>query len=66
AIPHDAELDASAEAALSCRTATTRSFSEHAETVLRWSAPHDAVSRLDSFMQRAIHESRLIAAGAGA
>ncbi|MES2561197.1 MAG: hypothetical protein V4637_00565, partial [Pseudomonadota bacterium] len=47
AIPHDAELNASAEAALSCRTATTRSFSKHAETVLRWSAQHDAVSRLD-------------------
>lgn len=65
-IPHDAELDAGAGAATACSTAMTRSFSQHAETVLRWNAPHDDVSRLDSFMQRAIYESRLTAAGAGA
>lgn len=66
AIPHAPQLNARAARPAAFDAATTRLFSGHADTVLRWSAPHEDVSRLDSFMQRAIHESRLIAAGAGA
>ena len=33
--------------------------------MLMWSAPQDDVSRLDTFMQRAIYGSRLQAASAG-
>jgi flagellar biosynthesis protein FlhG len=45
--------------------AASRQFCEHAAGMLRWSAAHDDVSRLDTFMQRAIHGSRFQAAGAG-
>lgn len=65
-IPHDPQLHARTGWPAAHDAATTRLFAGHADTVLRWSAPHEDVSRLDSFMQRAIHESRLIAAGAGA
>lgn len=44
----------------------SRRFSEQAGAMLRWSAGQGEVSRLDSFMQRAIYGSRLMAAGAGA
>jgi len=42
--------------------AASRRFCDHAATMLRWSAPQDDVSRLDTFMQRAIYGSRLQAA----
>ena len=44
----------------------SRRFSEQASAMLRWSATQGDASRLDSFMQRAIYGSRLMAAGAGA
>jgi flagellar biosynthesis protein FlhG len=70
AIPHDPALSeaASRYAALHAEpfTDASRRFSEQASAMLRWSAPQDDVGRLDSFMQRAIHGSRLMAAGAGA
>ena len=43
----------------------SRRFEGEAAAMLRWSAPHDDVSRLDNFMQRALTVSRLSAAGAG-
>ena len=46
--------------------AASRRYCEHADAMLRWSAPQDDVSRLDTFMQRAIYGSRLQAAGLGA
>jgi flagellar biosynthesis protein FlhG len=46
--------------------AASRRYCEYADAMLRWSAPQDDVSRLDTFMQRAIYGSRLQAAGAGA
>lgn len=46
--------------------AASRRYCEYADAMFRWSAPHDDVSRLDTFMQRAIYGSRLRAAGAGA
>lgn len=45
--------------------AASRQFCEHAAGMLRWSAAQDDVSRLDIFMQRAIHGSHYLAAGAG-
>ncbi|HYI85884.1 MAG TPA: AAA family ATPase [Burkholderiales bacterium] len=42
--------------------AASRQFCEHAALMLRWSAPQDDVSRLDTFMQRAIYGSRSLAA----
>jgi len=42
--------------------AASRRFCDHAAKMLRWSAPQDDVSRLDTFMQRAIYGSRLQAA----
>ena len=42
--------------------AASRRFCDHAATMLRWSAPQDDVSRLDTFMQRAIYGSRFQAA----
>jgi hypothetical protein len=67
AIPHAPQSHARAARSAEHDAATTRRlFSVLADIVLRWSAPHEDVSRLDSFMQRAIHESRLVAAGAGA
>jgi hypothetical protein len=41
-------------------------FLEQAASIARWAAPGDHASRLDSFMQRAIHGSRLGITGAGA
>jgi flagellar biosynthesis protein FlhG len=41
-------------------------FLEQAASIARWAAPGDHASRLDSFMQRAIHGSRLGHTGAGA
>jgi flagellar biosynthesis protein FlhG len=46
--------------------AASRRYCEYADAMLRWSAPQDDVSRLDTFMQRAIYGSRLQAAGLGA
>lgn len=71
AIPHDPEVSAAAARCAAAVDAApfadaARRFSEHAGAMLRWSAPQDDVSRLDSFMQRAIYGSRLMAAGAGA
>jgi flagellar biosynthesis protein FlhG len=67
AIPHAPQSHARAARSAAYDAATTRRlFSVLADIVLRWSARHEDVSRLDSFMQRAIHESRLVAAGAGA
>ena len=45
--------------------AASREFCEIASAMSRWAAPHDDVSRLDTFMQRAIHGSRFHAARAG-
>ena len=44
----------------------SRLFEIQAGAMLRWPAVEDDVSRLDTFMQRAIYGSRLMAAGAGA
>jgi flagellar biosynthesis protein FlhG len=54
-----AAVDAAPTAAASQR------FSEHSTGMLGWCTPHNDVSRLDNFMQRAICGSRLAAAGAG-
>jgi flagellar biosynthesis protein FlhG len=45
--------------------AASRRYCEYADAMLRWSAPQDDVSRLDTFMQRAIYGSRVKAASAG-
>jgi flagellar biosynthesis protein FlhG len=74
AIPQDPAISAAASRFAAAVDATpfadaSRGFAELASAMLRWSAPQDDVSRLDSldtFMQRAIHGSRLMAAGAGA
>jgi flagellar biosynthesis protein FlhG len=71
AIPHDPALgEAASRSAADVHAApsadASRRFSEQASAMLRWSGPQDDVGRLDSFMQRAIHGSRLMAAGAGA
>jgi flagellar biosynthesis protein FlhG len=44
----------------------SRTFLEHAASIARWAAPGDQASRLDSFMERAIHGSRRGLCGAGA
>jgi flagellar biosynthesis protein FlhG len=46
--------------------AASQRFMEQAASISRWAAPGDHASRLDSFMQRAIHGSRLGISGAGA
>lgn len=46
-------------------SAASRRFCDHAAGMLRWSAEPDDASRLDTFMQRAIHGSRYPAARAG-
>jgi flagellar biosynthesis protein FlhG len=71
AIPHDTAVSDAAHSFLPAVDASpyadaSRRFVEEASAMLRWSAPHDDVSRLDTFMQRAIYGSRLFAAGAGA
>jgi flagellar biosynthesis protein FlhG len=71
AIPHDTAVSDAAHRFLPAVDASpyadaSRRFVEEASAMLRWSAPHDDVSRLDTFMQRAIYGSRLFAAGAGA
>ncbi len=67
AIPFDPAVSVSARrfsAAVEAAptAAASRRFCEHATTMQRWSAPHDDVSRLDNFMQRAIYGSRFQAA----
>jgi len=66
AIPHDPEAGSGAAFHSAKLIETARLFSEHAGVMLRWTAPQEGASRLDTFMQRAIYESRLIAAGTGA
>lgn len=66
AIPLDPEGDSGAALRSAKLIETARLFSEHAGAMLRWTSPQEAASRLDTFMQRAIYESRLIAAGTGA
>ena len=71
AIPQDPAVIVSARRLHRCgrRSAHSRSLTAILRArgaMLRWSAPQDDVSRLDTFMQRAIYGSRLQAAGAGA
>jgi hypothetical protein len=65
AVPECARRNASAvQLAPAC--AASQRFTEQAASIARWAAPGDHTSRLDSFMQRAIHGSRLGFTGAGA
>jgi flagellar biosynthesis protein FlhG len=71
AIPHDLVVSKASDRFAAAVDASpfadaSRRFCEQASAMLRWSAPPDDVSRLDTFMQRAIYGSRMIAAGAGA
>ena len=70
AIPHDPSVIVSTRrfsAVLDSvpAAAASQAFCELAAAILRWSAPRDSVSRLDTFMQRAIYGSRFRAAHAG-
>lgn len=71
AVPHDAAVPDSArrngpvvQFAPACGAAL--SFIEHAANVAHWAASRQEGSRLDHFMERAIHGSRLGLSGAGA
>jgi hypothetical protein len=71
AIPNDPAIPEAAQRFLPAVDAApyadaSRRFTEQASAMMRWSAPHDHVSRLDTFMQRALTVSRLVTAGAGA
>ncbi len=71
AIPHDPVVSEASDRFTAAVDASpladaSRRFGEQASAMLRWSAPQDDVSRLDTFMQRAIYGSRLLSAGAGA
>jgi flagellar biosynthesis protein FlhG len=71
AVPHDAAVSECARRNVSVVQAAPASpaaqrFSEQAASIARWAAPGDHATRLDGFMQRAIHGSRLGHSGAGA
>ena len=71
AVPHDAAVPECARrnasvVQLAPACAASKRFLEQAVSIARWAAPGDHASRLDSFMQRAIHGSRLGFSGAGA
>lgn len=65
AVPECARRNASVVHLAPASVAAQR-FSEHAASIARWAAPGDHASRLDNFMQRAIHGSRLGLSGVGA
>jgi flagellar biosynthesis protein FlhG len=65
AVPECARRNASVVQLAPAAPASQR-FLEQAASIARWAAPGDHASRLDSFMERAIHGSRLGLSGAGA
>jgi flagellar biosynthesis protein FlhG len=71
AVPHDAAVSECARhnasaVQLAPASAASQRFLEQAVSIACWPAPGDHASRLDSFMQRAIHGSRLGFTSAGA
>jgi flagellar biosynthesis protein FlhG len=71
AVPHDASVPestrrGSAVVQMAPASGAGHSFIEHAANVAHWAASRQEGSRLDHFMERAIHGSRLGLSGAGA
>ena len=71
AVPHDTAVTESARrnapvVRIAPRSGAAHSFIDHATNVAHWAASGQEGSRLDHFMQRAIHGSRFELSGAGA